>query len=65
MSKFNIGSVVDKESKFKGLFKYYTAITYDRFKALFEFLHPENFSLWYEKGRTDINKNYCKKIVYF
>jgi hypothetical protein len=33
-----------------------TAITHERFKALFVFLHPENFSLEYEKGRTDIKQ---------
>lgn len=33
-----------------------TAITHERFKALFLFLHPENFSLEYEKGRIDIKK---------
>ena len=55
-TKFSVDSIVKRESKIKGLFKYYTAITHERFKALFVFLHPENFSLEYEKGRTDIKQ---------
>jgi hypothetical protein len=33
-TKFSIDSIVKRESKIKGLFKYYTAITHERFKAL-------------------------------
>lgn len=55
-SRFGIESVRVKEEKIKGLFKYYTAITYVRFLALFSFLIPPDFSLEYEKGRTDLKK---------
>lgn len=56
VSKFSVKSVLEKESKIKGLFKYYTAIEHNRFKTLLQFLLPESFMLEYEKGRTDIKK---------
>ncbi|XP_023932779.1 uncharacterized protein LOC106158290 [Lingula anatina] len=52
--KFGIESILDKEQKIKGLFKYYTGITHERFKSLFNFLLPDNYILQYEKGRNDI-----------
>lgn len=52
--KFGIKCVLKREQKVKDLFKYYTGITYQRFKSLFQFLIPENFELDYEKGRMDI-----------
>lgn len=52
LMKFGIDSVLKREQKIKGLFKYYTGILYDRFQSLFAFLIPENFTLEYEKGRT-------------
>lgn len=55
-SRFGVPSVIAKEDKVKGLFKYYTAISYIRFMALLEFLIPQDFNLEYEKGRTDIKK---------
>ena len=56
MDTFGVETVLKKESKIKGLFKYYTAITHVRFVALFSFLIPTNFQLDYEVGRTDVNK---------
>lgn len=52
----NLSEQLSDNLQAKGLFKYYIAITHERFKALFFFLHPENFSHEYENGRTDIKK---------
>lgn len=54
--RFGIESVLKREQKIKGLFKYYTGISHERFKSLFDFLVPENFILQCEKGRNDIKK---------
>jgi regulator of replication initiation timing len=43
--KFSIDSIVKRESKIKSLFKYYTAITHERFKALL-FSYIQKTSLW-------------------
>jgi hypothetical protein len=55
---FSVACVMKHQQKQKKqlLFKFYTGIEYKRFVALFDFLHPSNFSLQYENGREDIKK---------
>lgn len=54
--RFGIESVLQKEDKIKGLYKYYTGISHERFKSMLQFLIPDDFQLQYEKGRNDIKK---------
>jgi len=49
-----VESVVQKETKSKGLFKYYTGITYVRFMALLAFLVPAGCDAPYATGHKDI-----------
>ncbi|XP_069141864.1 uncharacterized protein [Argopecten irradians] len=51
---FGVQAVLDNNTNHKNLFKHYNGITYIRFVALLSFLIPENFSLQFEKGRSDL-----------
>ncbi|KAK3103012.1 hypothetical protein FSP39_015758 [Pinctada imbricata] len=51
---FGVEIVLGKEEKIKGLFKYYTGITYIRFQTLLLFLFPIGSKIEYEKGRKDL-----------
>lgn len=57
---FSVEIVVQKETNIKGLFKYFTGITYVRFMALLAFLVPANSNVSYSKGRQD-TKSLCKE----
>ncbi|XP_078000242.1 uncharacterized protein LOC144452905 [Glandiceps talaboti] len=58
--KFGVDCVLRNQKKLKGLFKYYTGISYVRFLALLSFLLPNDTVLSYKKVRTDI-KNLAGK----
>ena len=53
---FSVESVLSNKTNHKDLFKHYAGITYIRFCALLSFLIPENFTLNFEKGRSDLQK---------
>ncbi|XP_070537595.1 uncharacterized protein [Ptychodera flava] len=53
-SKFGVSVILTQQKKLKGLFKYYTGLTYVRFIALLTFLLPKNSVLNYKKKRIDI-----------
>ncbi|KAG1652951.1 WD repeat-containing protein 37 [Nymphon striatum] len=64
--KFNIENVLSKEMRSsKGLFQYYTGITYTRFMTLFTFLIPAEFKFNFEKGQSDIQHLSYKNGLFF
>ncbi|XP_062585057.1 uncharacterized protein LOC134255348 [Saccostrea cucullata] len=52
--QFGVNHVLNNKTNHKNLFKHYAGITYVRFLALLSFLIPDNFTLSYEKGRSDL-----------
>ena len=54
--QFSLDSVLSHENKLKGLFKYYTGITYVRFLTLLSVIVPPGSSVKYTKNRSDIAK---------
>jgi len=55
ISNFGVDNLLQIEHKHKGVFKFYTGITYNRFTFLLSFL-TSVASVKYEAGRRDINK---------
>lgn len=52
-SHLSVTTILERKN-LKGLFKFYTGLTYVRFCALLAFLMPAGFSLKYESNRQDI-----------
>lgn len=54
-SQLSVTNILERKN-LKGLFKFYTGLTYVRFCALLAFLMPAGFSLKYESNRQDIQE---------
>ena len=53
--KFCVANVILKEQRIKGVFKYYTGLTYARFLAVLDFLLADSTSLVYDARRSEIH----------